>query len=210
MTLKYSFDITLNICTFANLKFLFMYCKHCGKQISDDSTFCQYCGGQQNNIDPVSRETLKVELGGEVKASLTPELPKLTGLKNFCEKNLTLILIYSVWLIINVLLLVNGGDRKGFWPHTYTHRERVAEHTHFEYIPWTEHTVETKSWDLGPEETKISWDVDTYGLSEFLIYVVLIPLLIYIGFQVFRYYKKQGSNPKKTIKFDPSEGLRKF
>ena len=23
-----------------------MYCKHCGKEISDDSVFCQYCGGQ--------------------------------------------------------------------------------------------------------------------------------------------------------------------
>lgn len=23
-----------------------MYCKHCGKQIADDSTFCQYCGGK--------------------------------------------------------------------------------------------------------------------------------------------------------------------
>lgn len=23
-----------------------MYCKHCGKQIADDSAFCQYCGGK--------------------------------------------------------------------------------------------------------------------------------------------------------------------
>ena len=23
-----------------------MYCKHCGKEIADDSVFCQYCGGQ--------------------------------------------------------------------------------------------------------------------------------------------------------------------
>ena len=21
-----------------------MYCKHCGKQITDDSSFCKYCG----------------------------------------------------------------------------------------------------------------------------------------------------------------------
>lgn len=187
-----------------------MYCKHCGKQITDDSTFCQYCGGKQNNIDSFHKETLKVEVGGEVKASLTPELPKLTGLKSFCRKNFALILTYGVWVIINVLLLVNGSDREGFWPHTYIHRERGAEHTHLEYIPWTGQTVEAKSWDLGPEETKISWDVDTYGLSEFLIYVVLIPLLIYIGFKIFRYYKEQGSKPKKPIKFDPSEGLRRF
>ena len=24
-----------------------MYCKHCGKEIADDSKFCQYCGGSQ-------------------------------------------------------------------------------------------------------------------------------------------------------------------
>lgn len=32
-----------------------MYCKHCGKEIADDSAFCQYCGGQlceQGNIKP--------------------------------------------------------------------------------------------------------------------------------------------------------------
>lgn len=27
-----------------------MYCKHCGKQISDDSTFCQFCGGRVDII----------------------------------------------------------------------------------------------------------------------------------------------------------------
>lgn len=24
-----------------------MYCKHCGKEIADDSKFCQHCGGSQ-------------------------------------------------------------------------------------------------------------------------------------------------------------------
>ena len=26
-----------------------MFCKHCGKRIDDDSTFCQYCGGRQGS-----------------------------------------------------------------------------------------------------------------------------------------------------------------
>lgn len=26
-----------------------MYCKHCGKQIEDDSTFCKYCGNTVDN-----------------------------------------------------------------------------------------------------------------------------------------------------------------
>ena len=24
-----------------------MYCKHCGREIADDSKFCQHCGGKQ-------------------------------------------------------------------------------------------------------------------------------------------------------------------
>ena len=28
-----------------------MFCKHCGKQIADDSTFCQYCGGNQRTLN---------------------------------------------------------------------------------------------------------------------------------------------------------------
>lgn len=27
-----------------------MYCKHCGKQIAEDSAYCQYCGGKQDTI----------------------------------------------------------------------------------------------------------------------------------------------------------------
>ena len=27
-----------------------MYCKHCGNEISDDSQYCQYCGGQQDSL----------------------------------------------------------------------------------------------------------------------------------------------------------------
>jgi len=43
-----------------------MYCKHCGKQIADDSSFCQYCGGkvdaqildnQQASTNPTEKST---------------------------------------------------------------------------------------------------------------------------------------------------------
>lgn len=39
-----------------------MYCKHCGKQIADDSKYCQYCGGQQNEaITPFEAESIKLK-----------------------------------------------------------------------------------------------------------------------------------------------------
>lgn len=185
-----------------------MFCKHCGKQIADDSTFCQYCGGRQNsNIEQIAeQQRVKVELDGQLKASLAPEMPKFTWLKEFYKSHAALVMTYGLWFFVNLLLLINGEDRKGFWPHTYKYRERVAEHTHYDYIPWTGQTVEGKSWDLGPEMTKWDWDIDRYGWSEFLVYVVLIPFIIFIAFRIFKFFKNSGN---QTIKFNPSEGLRK-
>jgi len=30
-----------------------MYCKHCGKEIADDSKFCNYCGANQNAVSNI-------------------------------------------------------------------------------------------------------------------------------------------------------------
>lgn len=38
-----------------------MYCKHCGKQIADDSTFCQYCGGKVDAPAQEPKEDSTVE-----------------------------------------------------------------------------------------------------------------------------------------------------
>lgn len=46
-----------------------MYCKHCGKIIADDSTFCQYCGGRmdipkyENSISDKKDESSRVSEG---------------------------------------------------------------------------------------------------------------------------------------------------
>lgn len=39
-----------------------MYCKYCGKQIAEDSTFCQYCGGKVLNVQEIKEELEKEEL----------------------------------------------------------------------------------------------------------------------------------------------------
>ena len=40
-----------------------MFCKHCGKEIADNSAFCQYCGGKQDVIDTTSNSE-EIKLGG--------------------------------------------------------------------------------------------------------------------------------------------------
>lgn len=37
-----------------------MYCKHCGKEIADNSNFCQYCGGKQDINTTTNRQDSKV------------------------------------------------------------------------------------------------------------------------------------------------------
>lgn len=62
-----------------------MYCKHCGKQIENDSTFCKYCG---NTVD-----------NGKLANS---KLPRIS------PKWLTILI---TWLILNVALWFASADR---------------------------------------------------------------------------------------------------
>lgn len=49
-----------------------MYCKHCGKQIADDSTFCQYCGGKLD-VQTDNKEQSQIE--EPVDANVETETP---------------------------------------------------------------------------------------------------------------------------------------
>lgn len=52
-----------------------MYCKHCGKQIADDSTFCQYCGGKVMNGSPTQDSSIILPVKGDNKSEKsTPEV----------------------------------------------------------------------------------------------------------------------------------------
>lgn len=42
-----------------------MYCKHCGREIDNDSEFCKECGGKQSNFDyePKNNDEKQESLG---------------------------------------------------------------------------------------------------------------------------------------------------
>ena len=63
-----------------------MYCKHCGKDIDDNSSFCKYCGMAQNNTHTVSN---------------------FNSLIDFIV-NKPLLSSYLLWLIINLVCLCSG------------------------------------------------------------------------------------------------------
>ena len=83
-----------------------MYCKHCGKEIADDSKFCQHCGGKLDNVV----EVIKDETHIEKKVS-----------KLFSSINKKYLYAYIIWVIINAILLCLGNDDYSthkFYPFT--------------------------------------------------------------------------------------------
>lgn len=160
-----------------------MYCKHCGKTIDNDSAYCRFCGQPQHETDNYAKsrttEPTNTELGGEIRIRFGQGGFGFSKLKSFISKHSVFFVIFGIWILVNCVFLANGESRDGFWPHTYIHRERVAEHTRLEYLPWGGEYVNAKSWNLGPEEIKFNWDLKYYGIFEFIIYAILIPIMIF-------------------------------
>ena len=69
-----------------------MYCKHCGKEIADDSVFCQYCGGQL-------QEQEKKKPNGSL----------LNRFQSLSKGWQITIMAYAVWLLAGVCVLIGLG-----------------------------------------------------------------------------------------------------
>ena len=118
-----------------------MYCRHCGKEIPDDSKFCQYCGGKQEIENPTNNS-----ISGEQdeKDKKVIEIPTIKT--NFSDKTKAVIFIYAVWVVLNAYCLFAGNYHD--WSGNY-------------FFPFTDD------------------DLDSYDFSEFVVYVIGIPLAIW-------------------------------
>lgn len=133
-----------------------MYCKHCGKEIADDSKFCQYCGGKQDAIIFSAKEnTDQKDNGGSINVSLNKSLTKL-----FSNRNKKYMYLYIIWIIINSILLCLGDD----------------DYSTNKFYPFTGYYY-SDSYGLIIENY---FDSNYYDLSEFITYVILIPLLAWL------------------------------
>lgn len=174
-----------------------MFCKHCGKQIADDSTFCQYCGGKQTVNDSSTREELvkttqSLNVNGNISVSNNESL--LNRIIQFVSTHVNISIAYAIWFLLNLVLLISGSDEKHFFPRIYKTQE-----WHSAGYGGFGHTEET--WE-------IKWDIDYYGWTEFVIYVALLPLLIYVSFILYKKYQ-ENKTEKNITNFNPSEGLRR-
>lgn len=123
-----------------------MYCKNCGKQISDDSKFCQYCGEKQN-----TNEKLIIEKKSENQPrERTKNVKNLSYTTNKLS-NVTKYLLcgYGLWFVMHLYFLF-AGDK------SYSSAEY--------FQPFSE---------------KLDSKMSYYDISEFIVYTIGAPLLLW-------------------------------
>ena len=116
-----------------------MYCKHCGREIDDNSSFCKYCGESQDN-----------------KVSTTK------GLINFITQK-PILSLYFLWVIINIICLCQD--------------EKIGEYYYILYPKFFLDYLEGNT-DY--------FDLKYYQITDFMVYTILIPLVIFLGYHYFK------------------------
>ena len=134
-----------------------MYCKQCGKQIADDSVFCQYCGQELDSSSHISKMKKSINDEKSLKRDRVIEIPIIRI--NFSEKTKWVILSYSIWLVFHLYCLFAG--KKSLMAANY----------------------------FQPFSCKLDSDYSYYDISEFIIYVVGMPLAILGGMMFRKKYK---------------------
>ena len=148
-----------------------MYCKHCGKEIADDSKFCQFCGGKQDILSDSTKnaesDTKKESTRGKVI-----EIPTIKT--NFSDKTKWILFGYGIWFVFNLYWLF-AGDKSEY---------AASYFQPFADVPW-----EKESY---------------YDITEFIVYVIGVPLAIW-GFLFYR--KRYNGKDSQLIRFIKSKGL---
>lgn len=80
-----------------------MYCKHCGKQIADNSIFCQYCGSKQDDAATLNQELNPTQESSNKKVI---EIPTIKT--NFSDKTKWWIIGSAIWIVLNLYWLFAG------------------------------------------------------------------------------------------------------
>jgi hypothetical protein len=122
-----------------------MYCKHCGREIDDNSSYCKYCGKAQDNRVSTSN-----------------------GFIDFVT-NRPIVSSYILWVIINVICLCRG-DKVGEYYDILYPKFCVLDEDYF--------------------------NLNYYQITDFLVYTILIPLVLFLGYQ---YFKKVTSIKKRIL-----------
>lgn len=164
-----------------------MYCKHCGREIADDSKFCRHCGGSQTIEDAPHNDVSKQKIHNIIVDSKDKEPSAIM----YFVKNKIYIILYVVWIVINVLLLLQGESnvyeqtRTNFYSGGFSIDSNTFKSNEVFY-PFT---------SVG-YQTSYSFNVKYYDWTEFLVYCLLIPLIVYILIMVWKSSIGEGAKTK--------------
>ena len=174
-----------------------MFCKHCGKQIADDSTFCQYCGGNQRtlNLSTDNEHIDKIKpLNISAKVNVSNDKSLINRLINLITQHQRVSVVYALWFLVNLILLLCGSDHKGFFPRI------------FKDYQWCEYAIPTSRAGYEKYSWAIEWKIENYGWVEFIVYIALLPLLVYVAYILYQKYILFAS--KKKLHLYPEGRLR--
>lgn len=164
-----------------------MFCKNCGKEIADDSKFCQHCGGK---LDTTSSTPKIVSEPKSNKGNVTTKDNKSSAIKYFV-RNKVFIVLYIIWVVINSLLLLQGED-KIYEKTEYNTYSYSMDGNTFKanevFYPFTSTGY----------QTSYSFNDKYYDWTEFLVYCLLIPLIVYILIVIWK--SSFGEGVKTRIK----------
>ena len=143
-----------------------MYCKHCGKEIADDSKFCQHCGGKQEDsfASPTNNEVRSEEPKKQEKVI---EIPIIKT--NLSANQKKWIGLYVAWALLNFIFIFIKG--------TYDDSNRY-------FFPFQ-------------ASGRNTWDLEYYDFSEFLVYAILLPLIVFF---IYKYKEKISKYIEKISK----------
>lgn len=121
-----------------------MYCKHCGREIDDNSSYCKYCGKSQDNRVPTSNSLI-----------------------DFVNKK-PILSSYILWVIINLVCLCRGNKTGEYY-----------------YLLYPKFFLE-KNYDYYNYNDSNVFDLGNYQITDFIVYAILIPLVLFLGYHYFK------------------------
>lgn len=151
-----------------------MHCKHCGKEIENDSKFCTFCGGKTSQ--------LKQSIEEKGKTSVAQSKCDSSQVKAGNNQN-KLINLFLIWIGFNAFALITSYSKVSFfgknWHSPQTEKFWPLVKV-FEY--------KTPTWNAyidGPTPPESYWKFNglfyNYDWSEFLVYVGLVGLYFIVN-----------------------------
>lgn len=127
-------------------------------------------------------ESIKIDVNAKVNANIAPSV-NIGWYKKLSVGQKNLLLIYVIWFVVHILFLVSGEGADHFFPRIYK-ASGMLDYAHLRQHGWA---------PVPPKQWTIEWDLDYYGFPEFIVYAVLIPIIIYFIYTLFKKNKKAMS-----------------